>query len=238
MKPLYLECAEPNGGLGNRLTVICSGYATAKLLNREPKLYWKKSGHGCRAEFLELYKIMPEIELVDSVPEGEETFFAWYYGGIAKKFHEQWLGDKLFSEEYWHYYREGAKQIQLIDSIALPEKGNFNALHVRGNYKPRSADSEIYDRFRAEGLFIATDNSEAYDSLMKNATNCWSLSKPKTKFDFMNRDLDSLKEAARDMMMLTKANTLLTIGKDSTFRNLATLGYQVPTFSLYSGESP
>lgn len=238
MKPLYLECNEPNGGLGNRATVICAGYATAKMLGREPKLYWTAIGHGCRAEYSDLFKPMDKIERVESIPEGEDTFFAWCYAPGSRVFHEKWLGDRVGSEEYWDLFREGARQLELVDELSLPEKGEFNALHVRGNYSPRAADPSVYGQFKPHGLFMAVDNKDVYDELMVGATDCWSLKPPTTKFDLTNRDKAGMQDAARDMMMLTRASCLLTLGVDSTFRNLATLGYRVPTFSFYKGESP
>jgi hypothetical protein len=238
MKPLYLECADPNGGLGNRITVICAGYATAKILGMEPKLYWTAQGHGCRAEYTDLYKPMDSIELVDFIPDSEDTFFAWVYAGGGLRFHEKWLGKSFATPHYWSLFREAASQLQLIDSLQIPDLSGFNALHVRGNYQPRAIDPSFYHDYKPAGLFLSVDNKDSYDSLIKGSVDCWSLSVPTTNYDLMNRTPELLQDAARDMMMLTRASSILTIGKDSTFRNLACLGYGIPSFALNTTYSP
>lgn len=232
---LYIYCGYPVEGLGNRLTCLCSGYAVAMIKKKKPYFYWE-TGHGCRAEFDDLFKPIEEIKQLKSPPQMEiPKFWAVDFAGGYRN-HLKWLESGL-NEEYWRHYRYIAQKIRLNTKIQsrIPRSSGFIAVHIRMHHWPpsRRQIEKLKNMKSDKKIFLSTDSKKIYEELMTDCPNkFWSLSKPTSNEDLGNREIEQQKEALVDMFTLCKADYILTLGKSSSFRNLAVHGYNVPSFKM------
>jgi len=228
-------------GLGNRLTLLCAGYASAKVNGANFISKWDP-GTGCKAEWSDLFKKPTLFEQVsDRIPGDCEVFQSPSFGEtfMQRGKHERAAGDKFASADYWRYFRECARSVELVEELALPDKKDFIAVSIRANWKPRSPEKNWSKNLRLpSGSFICSDSKAAFATARRCCEDSWHLSSPTTNRDMGNRGNVAVKAAARDMMMLTKASMILTIGPHSTFRNVAALGYEVPVFRMDKSLSP
>lgn len=227
----------PAMGLGNRVTLICAGYAAAKVSGSNFIVKWNR-GRGCDAEWNDLFKPPTKFELVEhNIPTGSVMFNQPSFKSVDR--HKEVAGDQLFSTKYWDAYKECAYSFQLIDELALPICDNFIAVSIRANWSFRAPPSDWSDGLRLpENAFLCSDSKTAFEIAKKVEPSLWSLSKPTVNEDMANRDYINVQAAARDMFMLTRASVILGIGHESTFRNLAVIGYQVPIFKLSKDYTP
>lgn len=236
---IVASCRNPGIGLGNRITILCSAYASASVSGRRCVLYWP-TGRGCRAKWDDLFKPLENVEIVDREPLRAVRHSVPSY--VPSKINRMLAasGMKHFTEEYWDAWRECARSIRLIDDLALPETPEpFTAVSIRANWGPRSP-RPMWEKHLAlpKDSFICTDSPDAYQKAVIACEGGWSLSQPQSSSDMGSRGVEGMQAAARDMMMLTRASCILTIGERSTFRNLAHLGYQVPVFKFYRSRNP
>jgi hypothetical protein len=236
---IVASCRTPGIGLGNRLTILCSAYASSVMRGVPCALYWPK-GFGCQAEWKDLFKPLECVEMVKSPPSAmEEHRQCSYTGGRIRK-HVTMAGLEKFTPEYWAAWRECARLITLIDDLALPDAPpGFTAVSIRANWAPRAPRQDWDHRLvLPRGSFICTDSPAALERALAICEDGWHLSQPVSSHDMGARDLASVQAAARDLMMLTRASLILAVGERSTFRNLAHIGYQVPLFAYYRGRNP
>ena len=99
MKPIYIDCSCPSFGLGNKITQICSGYAVGKMLNRPVFLYWEQ-GNSCRADFLDMFKAIDSIPIVESIPDGADRFEGWVFRADKAHHFTKYLGSKHCSQAF------------------------------------------------------------------------------------------------------------------------------------------
>lgn len=239
----------PRMGLGNRITMICAGYAAAKISGSEFVSCWER-GKGCDANWSDLFKPSSLFETVDTMPSGAYAFkepsFPKDISGFEHKQldmdagnHKKYIGMDTFTPEYWQYYRECAQSIELVDELALPNVSDFISVSIRSNWGLRAPKRGWWERAEIpDGCFICSDSEKAFSKIDDICDEYWYLSKPTCNKDLQNRDLESIKDAARDMVMLTRSKLILAIGPQSTFRNLAVLGYGVPIFKFSETFNP
>lgn len=230
----------PGRGLGNNITVICSAYAAAKFRGWDLVVAWKPKPR-CGVEWEDLFLPLADIPFVNKVPKSGIIHRAAYYHRNAAE-HGRAIGQTERTPEYWQAWKEIAKMIQLRPDLALPPQDSpFSAISLRLNH-PRWARTDWWLNSLPEMTrpFVAADSPTGLEIVRRRFPDAWSICDAfqTNDKDYLPRGLDQIQAAARDMMMLCKAERIITFGRDSTFRNLAHLGYGIPILKCYHGANP
>lgn len=225
-------------GLGNRITAICGGYAAAKVSGSDFSVCWNR-GTGCDANWDELFKPPTLFDFTKKVPRGAITHREPSYIVRRRPKHFHAIGSNGFTPEYWAAWRECARSIELIDDLQLPERRGFIAVSIRANFGPRAPSKQWWGGMvLPDGAFICSDSQAHFAKALEICKDPWFLSSPVTNRDMGNRGLQGVQAAARDMMMLCRAQAILAVGNRSTLRNMASIGHQVPVYKLHEGRNP
>lgn len=225
-------------GLGNKLTAICGGYAAAKVSGSEFTVVWEK-GKGCMAEWHDIFKPPALFAIVSTPPVGSIRHKEASYVRSRRKAHFRSIGANGFTPDYWAAWRECAQSIELRDDLELPETKGFIAVSIRANYPPRAPSKSWHlGRKLPDGCFICSDSPYHFSKAREICQDAWFLSEPSSSADLANRGVAGVRAAARDMMMMCRADSILAIGRRSTMRNMASIGYGVPVFKLAEGVNP
>lgn len=236
---MVADCTRPVQGLGNRLTVLCGAYAAAVVRGVPCVMVWRP-GRGCRARWEDLFLPHPLVPEVVHFPKGWHRHAVPTYSARNRARQLRSAGPGRYTPEYWAAWRECARAIRLRPELALPEPpaGGYDAVHVRANVKARHVSAEWW-RLRDPGaVFLSVDHAATAAQLAAAWPRAWWLAAPTSNRDMGNRGLEGVQAAARDMMMLCRARSLLAVGGPSTFRNIPHVGYQVPLLRWYEGPCP
>jgi hypothetical protein len=234
MKTLYGNCLY---GLGNRITVVCATYACAQVRGINAAFVWHNEW-DCQCEYGDLFEPHPLIQQVSELPKNEEIFSACVY-------YPDWMGGHLhgarqerLSEEYWSAWRKCARAFKLRPELELPANKGFLVIHARENDHMRAEGQTLH--LKDMPAYVACDSASLKAKLLGMMPSSWALETEILDRDYGEgcRTRNQMQDAARDLMMLTRASAILTIGRDSTFRNLAVLGFEVPCFKYYQGLCP
>lgn len=231
------RCSQKRG-LGNLITVVCSAYAAAKVRGWETVIWWEPTTH-CSAEWEQLFEPIPGIEIVRNRPSSGHRHTGAYYDAKTRGIHRESAGPGRHTPEYWQAWREIGPMIRLIPELALPEVPGFDAVSVRLAHPPQAitdAWAKVLPDIKAP--FLAVDCREAFEIARRRFPDAWWLCDRFQPSDAAPRKIDHIRDAARDMVMLTRASRMFTVGRESTFRNLAHLGHGVPVLKSYAGPAP
>lgn len=226
---LVADCAfQRKRGLGNRITLLCDAYATARVRGMEFAFTWTARRH-CGATWTDLFQPLDGIEVLDFIPAGAEV----------RRRDTFYVGEVDRMPEFWEAWREMARMIRLADGLELPEVEPFDAISLRLTH-PRGAyhNRQIQQLPRVARPFISSDCPQGVEWVREVCPDAWNLDPKLFNADDVPRDIDHMRGAARDMMMLTRARSILALGRESTFRNLAHIGYGVPVMRFYEGSAP
>lgn len=231
------RCSQKRG-LGNLMTVVCSAYAAAKVRGWEMVIWWERTTH-CGAYWEELFELIPGIDVVRRRPASGHFHTGAYYDAKTRVIHRASAGPGRHTQAYWDAWREIGPMIRLIPELALPEVPVFDAVSVRLAHPPQTiTDAWAKALPDIKAPFLAVDCREAFDIARRRFPDAWWLCDRFQPSDAAPRNLDHIRDAARDMMMLTRASRVFAVGRESTFRNLAHLGYGVPVLKPYAGPAP
>ena len=227
-----------NRGLGNLLTTICGGYAAARSRGDEFAVHWRPGNH-CQAEWGDLFESLEGVNFVKEVPSGAIRFRTAWYGTHVLGEHHAAAGLAELDDGYWSYWREMARKIRLRSDLVLPEAEPFDAISIRMLH-PNGFLSEKFVEALPDlrAPFVASDCRRGFELVKERFPDAWSLDPPLYQNDRQRRELGHMRGAVRDMMMLCKSRRIFAVGRESTFRNLAFMGYGVPVFNLHNGMSP
>lgn len=224
-------------GLGNRLTVLFSAYAAASVRNVPLLMLWGNGGKGCRVAFRDVFKKNHDVEEISEFPSNALICdLAYYSRRTAGKF-SALVGDASH-DEYWSAWRMAAKSLELCSE--LPKIQGFPAVHLRTNHQGRKLNDDWKRLFPhpGEGAFLSIDNPIILQEALDLWPGTWSLPAVRGIKDDSERGLPGVIVAARDMMMLSRAKFIIGNKVESSFRNLACIGYGVPMLHLHHGNNP
>jgi hypothetical protein len=236
---MIADCAcSPRRGIGNHITVICSAYASAVCRGWETVVVWQPRQRS-DARWEDMFKPIEGVEILEQYPKAGYRHREAYYSARSKERHLRACGLPWLEEKYWIAWREMARKIILLDELALPEVPPFSALSLRLAH-PRQEITDWWAKAMPDLArpFITADCQEAFDIAMRRFPDAWFLCDKFQKNDSDRRGREHMRSSARDMMMLCQAERMFTVGRESTFRNLAHLGCGVPVMKTYSGKAP
>jgi hypothetical protein len=239
-KIIVADCTRNTHGLGNRMTILCSAYAAAKATGRELIVAWKP-GADCQALWEDLFLPMEDVSFSKTLPShGLHHIACCHTGGRHGRRQIATAGESYDTPAYWEAWRECARKIQLAAALEGGMPSDYHAVHIRSLYPGRETDVKLMDWCNPfENSYLACDGIEAFNAAIARWPHLKYLHKPIARTDRgEGRKREEVRKSARDMIMLTRAKSLLACGGPSTFRNLAHIGYDVPTCRAYKGGSP
>ena len=236
---IIADCACSNKrGLGNHITSICAAYAAAHVRGWEMVVVWRPSQRA-DCEWSDLFQPVDGVEVTRHYPASGIKQLACYYDDRSKPQHLAAAGPCRYTSSYWQAWQEMARKINLIPELALPDYGRFDALSLRLAHPPQEiTDWWIHAVPDLERPFISSDCKAAFDIARARFPDARFLSDVFQSRDDAHRGLRHMQSAARDMMMLCKASRIIAVGRASTFRNIAHIGYGVPVLKIYGGPAP
>ena len=236
---IVADCRSPNYGLGNRINVLCAAYAGAAVRGMPCSCVWESSA-DCQAEWSDLFLPLPDVEMLGEIPKGAIVNNVPTYLPKHKQRHKRQVGVPVFTAEYWEAWQRCAKNIRLLPELEVPDKRGFTAVHVRALHQRTPVHPGWWRAVPAlSNLFLSVDDSATFRMLQYVWPNAWWLNEPTATQDRgENRGLEDIKAAARDMVMLSRADRMIVVGGPSSFRNFAHLGFAVPLLRCYHGTNP
>lgn len=236
---IIADCACSNKrGLGNHITSICAAYAAAYVRGWEMVVVWKPSQRA-DCEWSDMFQPLDGIQITNRYPTSGIKQLACYYDDRSKRQHIDAAGPCRYTSTYWQAWQEMAKKIHLISELALPDFGKFDALSLRLAHPVQEiTDWWIHAIPDLDRPFISADCKSAFDIAKARFPDARVLSEVFQPRDDSHRGIAHMQSAARDMMMLCKASRIIAMGRASTFRNLAHIGYGVPVMKIYGGAAP
>lgn len=202
-------------------------------------MVWRP-GHGCRARWEDLYEPHPLVDEAKVFPQGWLRHRVPTYSRKNRRRQLASAGPGRYTPEYWAAWRECARAIRLKPELALPPapEGGYDAVHVRANVPARHVSEAWWLQRDPGAVFLSVDRAATAAEIVKAWPQAWWLALPASNRDMGNRGVSGVQAAARDMMMLCRARTLLAVGGPSTFRNIPHVGYEVPLLRWYEGPCP
>jgi len=239
---IIADCTTNYHGLGNRLTILCSAYAAAYVRGIPMSMAWR-AGNDCQAEWHDLFEPLPDVEIIESVTGGAETHVGCAYLKGKHAARQRAIAKELvYTPIYWDAFRRCAKNIKLIPSLSVDTEKKYHSVHVRSLNPTHPLPGDWLNLFIPyDNSYLSVDSQWAYDAIMKKHSNVglWCLNPPTASRDRGGcRALEFIQDAARDMMMLAHAQSLLVVGGPSTFRNIPHIGFGVPVAYVYRGANP
>jgi hypothetical protein len=239
---IIADCTTNYHGLGNRLTILCSAYAAAYARGIPVSMAWRP-GEDCQAEWNDIFEPLPDVEIIRSLVNNAEHHVGCCYLKGKHTSRQHAIGkDKIYTPIYWDAFRRCAKNIKLIPSLSIDTEKKYHSLHIRSLNPKHHLPSDWLDLFTPyDNSYLSVDSRWAYDAIMAKHPDIglWCLNAPTANRDRGGcRALEFIQNAARDMMMLAHARSLLVVGGPSTFRNIPHIGFSVPVSYIYRGANP
>jgi hypothetical protein len=234
------DCTRHTHGLGNRITILCSAYAAAKATNRKLIVAWQP-GNDCQANWSDLFAPMEDVTFVDRLPSyGSHHIACCHTSGKHGRRQIDSAKGTYDTPAYWDAWRECASKIRLNDELAEGMPTGHHAIHIRSLYPKRQMDCNLMNWCAPfEGSYLACDGAAVFDDAIARWPHLKYLHKPCALTDRGDgRKLEEVRKAARDLIMLTQAKSIIACGGSSTFRNLAHIGHDVPLYHVYKGGAP
>lgn len=236
---IIADCTQDYHGLGNRITILCSAYASARVTGQPMILAWLP-GADCQAFWHDLFEPLEGIDISRTLPAGKRHLACAHVGGKHRQRHLASAGKKYSSALYWAAWRECAQKVRLIPELEAGIPSDHHAMHIRALYPGRGIPENHLNWCNPfEGSYLAADSLGIFNEAILRWPHIKFLHTPiatKDRGDCRGRDL--VRNAAREMVMLSRAKSIIAIGGPSTFRNMAHIGYDVPLYYVYKGGSP